>query len=562
MTFLVLSTVLSEHLFAENASSKIYHVRADMPNGDGSEQHPFASIQAAVDKARPGDTIRVGPGIFHEVVQIRKSGRENAPIVIQGTKGEHGEHLTIIDGGELISPEGWIPAPEVAHGVYRNTTPASHVNFLSINGRLVAPISHAAGLGSAREATAMEVLAWPQDKDYVSTQHLKVKVPVWKTLGAVYHSDPKTDTIWLRFANGDHPRSHEIRASSAHTVVSIDQASHIVLRGLVIRGGLNAVFIGGEQARFNLVDDCHMACANTRLHLTQGASYNRITGCRFTMDFFGAAPGPWIYSSNSAGNKQELGAHEYLYIYFKFYASGRRISDDRSLLINDGANNNTLENSLLSGGLVGVQTSNTAKLTVEGNRFEHFSSVGAVIREGSIDIDLDRNTFEDCNINIRLHNLNVHGGHRVYLHRNRSLLPPGVGMHLFCHSLEEGNDFTDPEIFIYDNLFIGGQSGLTLPRAPDFLERGVPRFVVVNNLFAKCGVPLQSKPSISARKEMFGAFEHNWIIGGVIRDGIPTWLGPSNRVETADSKDSPIGIDFSKDFTLNGVNFPALPAYY
>lgn len=35
---------------------------------------PGQSIQAAVDRARPGDTVLLKPGVYHQSVQIRTNG--------------------------------------------------------------------------------------------------------------------------------------------------------------------------------------------------------------------------------------------------------------------------------------------------------------------------------------------------------------------------------------------------------------------------------------------------------------------------------------------------------
>jgi parallel beta-helix repeat protein len=57
---------------------------------------PGQSIQAAVDRAHPGDTVLVKPGVYHQSVQIRKNG-----ITLRGSGGFY--------GGTVIVPPKSIP---------------------------------------------------------------------------------------------------------------------------------------------------------------------------------------------------------------------------------------------------------------------------------------------------------------------------------------------------------------------------------------------------------------------------------------------------------------------
>lgn len=52
------------------------------PTGTGSTTNPFATVQQAVDAARPGDTIAVHAGTYAGAVSITRSGLAGAPITL------------------------------------------------------------------------------------------------------------------------------------------------------------------------------------------------------------------------------------------------------------------------------------------------------------------------------------------------------------------------------------------------------------------------------------------------------------------------------------------------
>ena len=54
--------------------------------GDGSEKHPFRTIQQAADRALPGDEVIVMPGIYREQVRPVHAGRKDAPVVYRSAE--------------------------------------------------------------------------------------------------------------------------------------------------------------------------------------------------------------------------------------------------------------------------------------------------------------------------------------------------------------------------------------------------------------------------------------------------------------------------------------------
>lgn len=72
-----------------------YYVAINGNNGNsGSQNQPLKTISKAIEKAKPGDTIYVREGTYHEALKITKSGTVRNPIRLHAYPGE----LPIIDG--------------------------------------------------------------------------------------------------------------------------------------------------------------------------------------------------------------------------------------------------------------------------------------------------------------------------------------------------------------------------------------------------------------------------------------------------------------------------------
>jgi hypothetical protein len=67
----------------------------------GTEAQPFATIQLAVSRLLPGDTLYIRAGNYHEVVTVGQSGTAEAPITIQAYPGEC---PTLIGATEVAGP--------------------------------------------------------------------------------------------------------------------------------------------------------------------------------------------------------------------------------------------------------------------------------------------------------------------------------------------------------------------------------------------------------------------------------------------------------------------------
>lgn len=87
--------------FITTGSAKEIHVNsgAQSTEADGSLERPFATLQDAVDRALPGDTIRLAKGVYTGATIINHGGTAKAPLSIIG----EGYQRTILDGGKEVS---------------------------------------------------------------------------------------------------------------------------------------------------------------------------------------------------------------------------------------------------------------------------------------------------------------------------------------------------------------------------------------------------------------------------------------------------------------------------
>ncbi len=113
-------------ILASPAVAATIHVSpgGDDEAGDGSQEKPLATIQQAVNKANPGDTVLIAAGVYREGITLPQSGERELPITIRGRDGEK----VIVDGSQLIT--GWQPCAAGESGL--TVAGVSHPNARQI----------------------------------------------------------------------------------------------------------------------------------------------------------------------------------------------------------------------------------------------------------------------------------------------------------------------------------------------------------------------------------------------------------------------------------------------
>ncbi len=100
--------------------TKFVAAQAGDDANDGSEQKPWRTMQHAVNRLRPGETLVVRGGTYHEHVVVTVAGTVETPVTIRGYPGE----LAVLDGGlpefQLTPQTAWEPCPDGAPGEFRS----------------------------------------------------------------------------------------------------------------------------------------------------------------------------------------------------------------------------------------------------------------------------------------------------------------------------------------------------------------------------------------------------------------------------------------------------------
>jgi len=224
---------------------------------DGSEQNPWKTVNHALGRLEPGDTLCLRGGTYYEDVTVGVSGTPGRPITIRSYPGE----LAVLDGGYrefFDEPQhAWEPVPDGAKGEFRSVKPypelaagpdakfpvfaggvyAEEVRVLGNFADSMVPLHGYAMAGDLRAESAYWTVKDKLDKE----TGVYCGPGVWL--------NPDTKRIHVRLARmnipafGDHnyrgetdPRKLPLVIGGAGVVLFLDRAKHVRIHGLVVRG--------------------------------------------------------------------------------------------------------------------------------------------------------------------------------------------------------------------------------------------------------------------------------------------------------------------------------------
>jgi hypothetical protein len=160
LAVLAASSAVAAQIFVAGSDPK-----ADDKN-PGTLAAPLRTIQAAVDKAQPGDTVELRAGVYHESVRFKRGGTSSqwSSITLEAYRDEH----AVLDGAVAIPAERWklVAGCKNVYWTPFESQGNRQVNMVFLDGSLILPtLKNIAGANSSLiEGTPSNIMpAMPDD---------------------------------------------------------------------------------------------------------------------------------------------------------------------------------------------------------------------------------------------------------------------------------------------------------------------------------------------------------------------------------------------------------------
>ena len=444
-----------------------FFVRQDGDNTKCSGTAPAATqrgpcawrtLQHAVLKARPGDTITLGAGRFVERLTLRRGGTLGKPLVVQGTRSKDGGYETVLDGSTAVSAE-WQAVGDGSYKAQLGYTPYS----MTSKGLAIWRVGNHAWEEGPR---APGVFGIPPDED-ASTALGPVKF--WDGISALFG----VNGGWthLRFRNKEHPKDMQVRAAPAGAVVTIS-TNNVTIEGVKIVGGQYAVKVtaGAQNA---VIQDNYLSHGKHRIVVEGNASGTVIQRNLLTYDGIGFADpnlpaGDW----SSVSYARKVNRHRY--DENKFLIGDTETDDSQIELIHD--NGTKIFQNVLRDSNAGITFHGTTHdADIAGNQIYRHADNCVYINSDFSSVQFHHNLVYDCDHLMRFQSTQNNLQWAVYA--NSFWQPEGTGKHLFFNppSWQPG----DSTVAVYQNSHAG--TGWAVDVGSDGEHVELP-FVFVENL--------------------------------------------------------------------------------
>ena len=282
--------------------AQVIHVSAAASvGGDGSKAKPFAKIQPALDKAMPGDTVELAPGVYYERVKFPRSGKYQKPIRLNGPRS------AIIDGSIRFKQE-WKKIPEYGPNAWHTKVPAelfpSQVEHKG-SGLVVSPQGSIIQLYEKRVGNLKIATKDPHNTWYapeLMTKGIgKTKMSFIQALAMYRH---KQQDVIVSYGDGRDVSKEKIVFSPPLPSIVIDGVDRCVVSGITIRHSYLGVRV--KNSLGTVIEDCRIMRSDRGIELSQNCDRCTVRFCDISMDpLFGCDP--WKKGSWDAWKGHKIG---------------------------------------------------------------------------------------------------------------------------------------------------------------------------------------------------------------------------------------------------------------
>lgn len=269
------------------------HVSPDAQiGGDGSQNNPFAKIQTALDKAMPGDTVELAPGVYYEHVKFPRSGEYKKPIRLNGPK------TAIIDGVEKFEQK-WEKIPQYGPNAWHTKVPADFFPATVKNqgcGLVIAQEGLIIQLFEKRVKETNSVKNDKRDLWYapaLMTKGIgKTGMNFIKALAMYRHK--KSDVV-VAYGDGRDVSKENLLFAPPVPTITIDGVDRCVVSGITIRHAHTGVKINDSLG--SVVEDCRIMRSDRGVEISGKSDRCTVRFCNISMDSVFRAdpwqPGGW-----------------------------------------------------------------------------------------------------------------------------------------------------------------------------------------------------------------------------------------------------------------------------
>ncbi len=214
----------------------IYYVNADARRaGDGSEEYPFQTIQAAAELAMPGDEVLVFPGIYREYVNPKHGGTKEQRITYRSTE----PLAAVITGAESVKCWEKLEGAEnvwyvrIPNGFFGNYNP--YTTLVSGDWFIATFIAHTGDVylnhKSMYEVTSLELVKNPVQSP--ASWDPEFSLYVWYT----EQDEAKDETLIYANFRGLDPNAEDVEISVRQDCFLPEKEgiSYITLSGFTVR---------------------------------------------------------------------------------------------------------------------------------------------------------------------------------------------------------------------------------------------------------------------------------------------------------------------------------------